>query len=142
MDKEYVLVCQGLEIMRTKSQEKAIKEIKENNDKYFEYLQECYDDYETPADSYIELFIEDGYEKQLKEENELLKKRIKNLETINDEHRILNGMLNAESENLKNNWKELKEIVEEQINNPLSNEFKLFSKMILTDILRLENNKY
>lgn len=58
MKKFFVLVSQGIEIMRTESQEKAINYVKEANDKYFDYLQKCYDNYERPADNYIDLEIE------------------------------------------------------------------------------------
>ena len=58
MDKEFVLVSQGIEIMRTKSQEEAINYVKEQNDKYFKYKQRCANNYEPCADNYIDLEIE------------------------------------------------------------------------------------
>lgn len=58
MKKIFVLVSQGIEIMRTENQEKAINYVKKANDEYFDYLQKCYDNYERPADNYIDLEIE------------------------------------------------------------------------------------
>lgn len=43
-----------------------------------------------------------------------------------------------EIENLKENWKELKEIIQDQINNPLNVEMKIFSKMVLNDMETIE----
>ena len=60
--KEFVLVSQGIEIFRTKSQEEAIKIVKRENDSYFKYKQQCIDNNIQPADNYIELFIEDKEE--------------------------------------------------------------------------------
>ncbi len=76
MNKEFVLVSQGIEIMRTKSQEKAINEVKRGNDEWFDYCQRCADNYERPADNYIELFIETDYEKKLESENTKLKQAL------------------------------------------------------------------
>lgn len=64
IDKEFVLVSQGIEIYRTKSQEKAVGMVKEHNDEYFDYLQKCYDNYERPADNYVDLEIEYSNEKE------------------------------------------------------------------------------
>lgn len=50
MNREFVLVSQGIEIMRTKSQEVAINEVKKGNDEWFDYCQQCADNYERPAD--------------------------------------------------------------------------------------------
>ena len=63
-DKEFVLVSQGIEIYRTKSQENAVNMVKESNDEYFDYLQKCYDNYERPADNYVDLEIEYSNEKE------------------------------------------------------------------------------
>ena len=57
-DKEFVLVSQGIEIMRTKSQENAINYVKKENDEWFDYKQRCIDNYEDYADNYIDLEIE------------------------------------------------------------------------------------
>lgn len=57
-DKEFVLVSQGMEIMRTKSQENAINCVKKENDEWFDYKQRCIDNYEDYADNYIDLEIE------------------------------------------------------------------------------------
>lgn len=57
-DKEFVLVSQGMEIMRTKSQENAINYVKKGNDEWFDYKQRCIDNYEDYADNYIDLEIE------------------------------------------------------------------------------------
>ena len=57
-DKEFVLVSQGIEIMRTKSQENAINYVKKENDEWFDYKQRCIDNYENYADNYIDLEIE------------------------------------------------------------------------------------
>lgn len=57
-DKEFVLVSQGMEIMRTKSQENAINYVKKENDEWFDYKQRCIDNYEDYADNYINLEIE------------------------------------------------------------------------------------
>ena len=57
-DKEFVLVSQGMEIMRTKSQENAINYVKKENDEWFDYKQKCIDNYEDYADNYIDLEIE------------------------------------------------------------------------------------
>lgn len=66
-EKEFVLVSQGIEIYRTKSQEVAVNMVKKENDEYFDYLQKCYDNYERPADNYIDLEIEYPSEKELQE---------------------------------------------------------------------------
>ena len=58
MKKIFVCVSQGIEIMRTESQEKAINFVKKSNDDYFDYLQRCYDNFEVPADNYVSLEIE------------------------------------------------------------------------------------
>lgn len=76
IDKEFVLVSQGIEIMRTKSQEKAIDYVKKGNDEWFDYKQRCIDNYENYADNYIDLEIEypgdkERYEKLQRIENYL-----------------------------------------------------------------------
>lgn len=58
MTKWFVLISQGMEIYRTKSQEEAINTIKKENDKWFKYVQKCKDNHEDYADNYIELEIE------------------------------------------------------------------------------------
>ena len=75
MDKEFVLVSQGIEIYRTKSQEVAVNMVKKENDKYFDYRQRCVDNYERPADNYIDLEIEYPEERLIyKKINELQQK--------------------------------------------------------------------
>lgn len=64
-EKEFVLVSQGIEIYRTKSQEFAVNMVKKENDEYFDYRQRCADNYERPADNYIDLEIEYPDEKDL-----------------------------------------------------------------------------
>lgn len=78
-EKEFVLVSQGIEIYRTKSQENAVNMVKKENDEYFDYLQKCYDNYERPADNYIDLEIEYAIEKEKDKEIERLKKEIETL---------------------------------------------------------------
>lgn len=80
IDKEFVLVSQGIEIYRTKSQENAVNMVKEYNDEYFDYLQKCYDNYERPADNYVDLEIEYSNEKEKDKEIERLNNIIKRLE--------------------------------------------------------------
>ena len=75
-EKEFVLVSQGIEIYRTKSQENAVNIVKKENDEYFDYLQKCYDNYERPADNYIDLEIEYPSEKEKDKEIERLNKKI------------------------------------------------------------------
>ncbi len=79
-DKEFVLVSQGIEIYRTKSQENAVNMVKESNDEYFDYLQKCYDNYERPADNYVDLEIEYSNEKEKDKEIERLNNIINELE--------------------------------------------------------------
>lgn len=86
MKREYVLVSQGVEIMRTESQDKAVEIVKNSNDDYRKYVEECYRVGECPVDNYIELFIEDNAEKKIKE---LAKVFNKSLEFIKDEKVIL-----------------------------------------------------
>ena len=79
-DKEFVLVSQGIEIMRTQSQEKAINYVKKENDDWFDYKQRCIDNYEDYADNYIELEIEYPSEKEKDKEIERLNNIINELE--------------------------------------------------------------
>ena len=58
MKKVFVISNQGIVIMRTKSQDKAINFIKKSNDEYYDYQQKCYDNYENQADGYCYLDIE------------------------------------------------------------------------------------
>ena len=80
IDKEFVLVSQGIEIMRTKSQENAINYTKEENDKWFDYKQRCIDNYEDYADNYIDLEIEYPSEKEKEKEIERLNNIINGME--------------------------------------------------------------
>ena len=78
--KEYVLVSQGFEIMRTPSQEEAINYVKQANDEWFEYQERCIENWEPYADNYIDLEIEYASEKQKDEEIKRLNKIIAELE--------------------------------------------------------------
>lgn len=49
--------------------------------------------------------------------------------------------LQEENERLNNIINELEKTLEEQISNPLSTEFKLFSKMVLNDLKELKEGK-
>ena len=80
IDKEFVLVSQGIEIYRTKSQENAVNMVKEYNDEYFDYLQKCYDNYERPADNYVDLEIEYSNKKEKDKEIERLNNNWNELE--------------------------------------------------------------
>ena len=102
-DKEFVLVSQGIEIYRTKSQENAVNMVKESNDEYFDYLQKCYDNYERPADNYVDLEIEYSNEKEKDKEierlnniiNELekwLEERLERLDIVGYDDDIFNGI--------------------------------------------------
>jgi len=75
-----VLVSQGIEIYRTKSQENAVNMVKKENDEYFDYCQRCADNYERPADNYIDLEIEYPSEKEKDKEIERLTNIINELE--------------------------------------------------------------
>lgn len=78
MEKEFVLVSQGIEIMRTKSQENAINYVKKENDDWFDYKQRCIDNYEDYADNYIDLEIEYLNEKIVYEKIQNLKEKLNN----------------------------------------------------------------
>ena len=80
IDKEFVLVSQGIEIMRTKSQENAINYVKKENDDWFDYKQKCIDNYEDYADNYIDLEIEYVSEKEKDKEIERLNNIINGIE--------------------------------------------------------------
>ena len=83
--KEFVLVSQGIEIYRTKSQENAINYVKKENDEWFDYKQKCIDNYEDYADNYIDLEIEYPSEKEKDKEIERLHSIIKEaIEYIED----------------------------------------------------------
>lgn len=79
-DKEFVLVSQGIEIYRTKSQENAINYVKKENDEWFDYKQKCIDNYEDYADNYIDLEIEYPNEKEKDKEIKRLNNIINELE--------------------------------------------------------------
>lgn len=108
IDKEFVLVSQGIEIYRTKSQENAVNMVKEYNDEYFDYLQKCYDNYERPADNYVDLEIEYSNEKEKDKE-------------IESQKRIIDKMIDNEEEycleinRLNNIIKEVREDLDKQI---------------------------
>ena len=80
IDKEFVLVSQGIEIMRTKSQENAINYVKKENDDCLDYKQKCIDNYEDYADNYIDLEIEYASEKEKDKEIERLNNIINGME--------------------------------------------------------------
>lgn len=81
-DKEFVLVSQGIEIMRTQSQEKAINYVKKENDDWFDYKQKCIDNYEDYADNYIDLEIEYPSEKEKDKEIERLTNIVNKIEDM------------------------------------------------------------
>lgn len=101
MKREYVLVSQGIEIMRTESQDKAIEIVKNLNDDYRKYVEECYKLGICPVDSYVELFIENGTENKIRVLAEIFNK---SLEYIKDEKIILE--LIAEWNNIIDKYEE------------------------------------
>ena len=99
-DKEFVLVSQGIEIMRTKSQENAINYVKKENDEWFDYKQRCIDNYEDYADNYIDLEIEYPEDKrylQLQSNWNSLREYVKENYSTYDE--VLNKMNELERNN-------------------------------------------
>ena len=115
INKEFVLVSQGIEIYRTKSQEQAIDMVKEYNDEYFDYKQKCFDNYERPADNYVYLEIEYSNEKE----------KDKEIERLNTDKEQLTSLVNSCQEEIRklksqlqqkeNKEKELKEYIEENL---------------------------
>ena len=77
-----------------------------------------------------------GDEKPIKEY--LTEEKIKKAMTDKSIFQITLEEKDKEIEKLKENWKELKEIIQEQINNPLNVEMKIFSKMVLNDMETIE----
>lgn len=57
--KTYVLVSQGVEVMRTKNRADAHIQMKKANDDWYKYAQRCIDNGETYADNEITLFVEE-----------------------------------------------------------------------------------
>lgn len=97
-EKEFVLVSQGIEIYRTKSQEDAVNMVKKENDEYFDYRQRCADNYERPADNYIDLEIEYASEKEKDKEIERLNNALKEYDRgtyckLINENRKLNNII-------------------------------------------------
>lgn len=67
-------------------------------------------------------------EKQLKEKNkeiEKLKERIKDLNTINEEHQILNGIIRKELQQKENIIKEVRECIEKEYVQMKNKEYNL-----------------
>ena len=109
IDKEFVLVSQGIEIYRTKSQENAVNKVKECNDEYFDYLQKCYDNYERPADNYVDLEIEYSNEKEKDKEIERLNNIINEALGIANER--YNYYFNKKDKELLEDWKEIFDVL-------------------------------
>lgn len=101
-EKEFVLVSQGIEIYRTKSQENAINMVKKENDEYFDYCQRCADNYERPADNYIDLEIEYPSEKE----------KDKEIERLNTDKEQLNSLVNSCQEEIRRLHSIIKEVRE------------------------------
>lgn len=95
IEKEFVLVSQGIEIMRTKSQEIAINYVKKENDDWFDYKQKCIDNYEDYADNYIDLEIEYASEKEKDKEIERLNNIITKIKELVDNYEELEKTLGA-----------------------------------------------
>ena len=89
--KEFVLVSQGIEIYRTKSQENAINYVKKENDEWFDYKQKCIDNYEDYADNYIDLEIEYPSEKEKDKEIERLHSIIKEVREYINHYETIRG---------------------------------------------------
>lgn len=64
--KKYVLASQGIKIWETLNKEEAEAYMKAENADWSEYCQECYDNYERPADNEVFLFEEYIDEKDLR----------------------------------------------------------------------------
>ena len=133
-DKEFVLVSQGIEIYRTKSQENAVNMVKEYNDEYFDYLQKCYDNYERPADNYVDLEIEYSNEKDKDKEIERLNKQIEEYQKALDE--TTSKKIDLESI-IKEVREKLKELVEDD--GTFIGEIDYLRKKELLEILDKEN---
>lgn len=58
MEKEYVLVSQGIEIYRTKDKKEAERIRDESNEDWKRYREKCLDTGETPADNRVYLYEE------------------------------------------------------------------------------------
>lgn len=59
MNKQYVLVSQGIEIFRTENKLEAESIMNESNEEWYRYCQQCYDNNEAPADNEVEMCEED-----------------------------------------------------------------------------------
>ena len=58
--KEYVLVCQGMEIVRSTEPLPMIRNAIKNNEYWREYVQRCRNEHEDYADNELFVFVEDG----------------------------------------------------------------------------------
>lgn len=59
MNKQYVLVSQGIEIFRTDDREEAEAIMNKSNEEWYEYCQQCYDNNERPADNEVFMYEEE-----------------------------------------------------------------------------------
>lgn len=59
MNKQYVLVSQGIEIYRTSDKLEAEIMMFDSNAEWYEYCQQCYDNNEAPADNEVFMYEED-----------------------------------------------------------------------------------
>ena len=54
----YILVSQGIEILRTEDLNYATKILNANNKKWLEYCEKCNEEFEVPADNEMFLYEE------------------------------------------------------------------------------------
>lgn len=59
MDKQYVLVSQGIELFRTNNKAEAENFMNESNKEWYKYCQQCYDNNERPADNKVFIYEEE-----------------------------------------------------------------------------------
>ena len=65
MAKEYVLVTQGVEVLRTTDEKRAKRILEENNREWLEYVQNCLDKGEGYADNEMFLYEEGKDDEQM-----------------------------------------------------------------------------
>lgn len=58
MNKQYVLVSQGVEIYRTSDKLEAENIMNDSNEEYYDYCQKCCDNYDQAADNEIFMYEE------------------------------------------------------------------------------------
>lgn len=68
MEKQYVLVSQGIEIYRTANKEEAEQMMNESNADWNEYRQRCIEEGEGPADNEVFMFEEETEENMVTRE--------------------------------------------------------------------------